>query len=85
MLSLRDRPVLVVGGGAVALRKVEGLIEAGARVTVVAPQVVPAIDELARRSLLKVERRPYAHGDVAGFALVFAATDDRGTNGRVFD
>lgn len=85
MLSLRDRPVLVVGGGAVALRKVEGLVEAGARVTVVAPRTSPTLDELARRSVVKLERRPYASGDVVGFALVFVATDDRATNGRIFD
>ena len=84
MLSLRGRPALVVGGGEVALRKVEGLLAEGARLTVVSPEVVEGIDDLARRGELTLDRRPYRSGDVAGFALVFAATDDRAVNGRVF-
>jgi len=84
MLNLRGRPALVVGGGEVALRKIEGLLAEGARLTVVSPEVVPSIDDLARRGALTLERRDYRSGDVAGFTLVFAATDDRAVNGRVF-
>jgi uroporphyrin-III C-methyltransferase / precorrin-2 dehydrogenase / sirohydrochlorin ferrochelatase len=84
MLSLRGRPVLVVGGGEVALRKIEGLLAEGARLTVVSPEVVDGIDDLERQGALTLERRPYRAGDVAGFALVFAATDDRTVNGQVF-
>ncbi len=83
MLSLRGRRTLVVGGGEVALRKIEGLIAEGARLTVIAPEVVPAIDDLAARGALTLQRRGYAEGDVAGFAIVFAATDDREANRRV--
>jgi uroporphyrin-III C-methyltransferase/precorrin-2 dehydrogenase/sirohydrochlorin ferrochelatase len=84
MLSLRGLPALVVGGGEVALRKIEGLLAEGARLTVVSPEVVDGIDDLARREALSLERRPYRSSDVAGFTLVFAATDDRAVNGRVF-
>ncbi|HEY7724776.1 MAG TPA: NAD(P)-dependent oxidoreductase, partial [Anaeromyxobacteraceae bacterium] len=84
MLSLRDRPVLVVGGGEVALRKVEGLLAQGARPTVIAPRAVPAIEALAARGALVLHRRCHAPGDEAGFALVFAAADDREVNERVF-
>jgi uroporphyrin-III C-methyltransferase/precorrin-2 dehydrogenase/sirohydrochlorin ferrochelatase len=83
MLSVRERRVLVVGGGEVALRKIEGLLAEGARLTVVAPDVVPAIEELAGRGAFELRRRPYASGDAAGFTLVFAATDDRTVNERV--
>jgi uroporphyrin-III C-methyltransferase/precorrin-2 dehydrogenase/sirohydrochlorin ferrochelatase len=83
MLNLRGRPTLVVGGGEVALRKVEGLLAEGARLTVIAPEVVAAIDALARRGALELKRRPYRQGDVAGFAIVFAATDDRQVNAQV--
>ncbi len=83
MLNLRDRPVLVVGGGEVALRKIEGLLAQGARVTVVAPEVAPDVEELARRGAIELRRRGHQAGDAAGFALVFAATDDRAVNGRV--
>jgi uroporphyrin-III C-methyltransferase/precorrin-2 dehydrogenase/sirohydrochlorin ferrochelatase len=84
MLSLRGRPVLVVGGGEVALRKIEGVLAEGARVAVTAPEVVPAIAALADRGEIDLRRRAHAEGDVAGFALVFAATDDRAVNARVF-
>lgn len=83
MLSLRGRPVLVVGGGEVALRKIEGLLADGARVTVSAPEVAPGIQALADRGELELRRRPHRDGDVAGFSLVFAATDDRAVNARV--
>jgi uroporphyrin-III C-methyltransferase/precorrin-2 dehydrogenase/sirohydrochlorin ferrochelatase len=83
MLSLRDRPVLVVGGGEVALRKIEGLLAQGARVTVVAPEPAPDVDALARQGAVELRRRGHQAGDVAGFVLVFAATDDREVNGRV--
>jgi uroporphyrin-III C-methyltransferase/precorrin-2 dehydrogenase/sirohydrochlorin ferrochelatase len=84
MLSLRGRPVLVVGGGEVALRKIEGLLAEGARLTVVSPGVAPGIDDLERRGAISLQRRCYRTGDVAGSTLVFAATDDRAVNGQVF-
>jgi len=84
MLSLRGRRVLVVGGGDVALRKIEGLLAEEALPTVIAPKIVPAIDDLERRGALELRRRPYRASDAVGFALVFAATDDREVNARVF-
>jgi uroporphyrin-III C-methyltransferase/precorrin-2 dehydrogenase/sirohydrochlorin ferrochelatase len=83
VLSLRERKCLVVGGGEVALRKVEGLLEAGSRVTVVAPSPVPDLEALAARADLTLERRVYRDGEAGGYRLVFAATDDAGTNRRV--
>ena len=78
-LDLRDVPVLVVGGGKVALRKTRGLIEAGARVTVVAPELDA---EFASLSVHIVPRR-FRVPDLTGARLVFAATDDRRTNRRI--
>jgi len=78
-LDLKDRPVLVVGAGKIALRKTRGLLEAGARVTVVAPEWAEEFDALPVR---RVERR-FRASDLAGFVLVFAATNDRLTNHRV--
>jgi precorrin-2 dehydrogenase / sirohydrochlorin ferrochelatase len=78
-LDLRDRPALVVGAGKTALRKVRGLLEAGARVTVVAPDAEPDFDDLAVRLI----RRRFRATDLNGMMLVFAATDDRLTNHRI--
>lgn len=76
-LDLTGRPCLVVGGGAVAERKVGGLVEAGARVTVVSPSMTPALMKLATEAELHWRPREYAAGDAAGFALVMVATEDR--------
>lgn len=78
-LDLRDRDCLVVGGGRVATEKVHGLLDCGARVTVVAPQVD---EELARLSV-HVERRAFRRSDVVGRFLVVAATCDRSVNACV--
>ncbi len=85
MLQVAGRPCLVVGGGGVALRKAQALVAEGARVTVVAPRVTAALEEMAERGELAVERRPYRAGEAAGYRLVLAATDDREVNRRVFE
>lgn len=71
--------MLVVGGGKVALRKARGLVDAGARVTVVAPRAQPSFDALPVRRL----PRRFRVSDLAGAALVFAATDARSVNLRI--
>jgi uroporphyrin-III C-methyltransferase/precorrin-2 dehydrogenase/sirohydrochlorin ferrochelatase len=85
MLSVNGRRCLVVGGGGVALRKVDGLLLEGARVTVVAPEPARALEELAAKGTISLERRAYAAGEAGAYALVFAATDDRGVNRKVFE
>jgi precorrin-2 dehydrogenase/sirohydrochlorin ferrochelatase len=83
-VDLTDKRVLVVGGGAVALRKVETLIEFGARVTVVAPEVTPEIEQLAESGRIELKRRAYEQKDVAERpVLAIAATDSREVNSRV--
>jgi siroheme synthase-like protein len=80
MLELRDRPVLVVGGGPVAARKIEGLVAAGAVVTVIAPRFV---DDVLESGAATIVKRPYEPADVAGQVLVFTATDDPVVNAQV--
>ena len=80
VLELRDRPVLVVGGGAVAERKVDGLLQVGALPTVVSPTLTERLEAWARESRIRWIDRSYRHGDVAGHALVFVATDDGAVN-----
>lgn len=63
----------MVGGGQVALRKVEDALRAGLRVTVVAPSAVPALRDLAARGCVDWENRPFRPEDVRGTFLVFAA------------
>ncbi len=78
-LDLKEQPVLVVGAGKVALRKSRSLLEAGARVTVVAPEWEEEFEEMP----LRLIKRRFRASDLAGYVLVFAATDDRLTNHRI--
>jgi precorrin-2 dehydrogenase/sirohydrochlorin ferrochelatase len=75
-LDVTGRECVVVGGGEVAARKVEPLLEAGAHVTVVSPRLSPPLDSLAARGLVTHIARDYQRGDIRGSVLVYAATDD---------
>lgn len=83
-LDLDRRPCLVVGGGAVAARKIAGLAAAGAAVTVVAPDVRPSIPDVAGDLPITIHRRPYRRGEAASYRLVITATDDPSVNRRVY-
>lgn len=74
--DLRGRPVVVIGGGAVARRKVEALREAGAEVTVVAPELEPRLGELAARGHVRHHRGEFAQAVLDGAWLAIAATGD---------
>ena len=89
-LIVDGRRCLVVGGGPVALHKVRGLVEAGARVTVVAPELDPEIAELAQGAAtgdadVVAETRPYRRGEAAGYRLVLAASGDRVADQQVYN
>jgi precorrin-2 dehydrogenase / sirohydrochlorin ferrochelatase len=75
-LDLGGRPCVVVGGGVVAQRRVEALLEAGAAVTVVSPDLTPVLADLARGDRIRHVERAYRQGDLAGATLAFAAADD---------
>lgn len=80
VLDLTDTPVLVVGAGPVAARKVAGLVAAGAAVRVVAPDVTSHLD-LA--TVAQLRRRPYAPADLDGVRLVVTATGRADVDARV--
>ena len=80
-LVVDGRSCLVVGGGEVAARKAAGLTDCGARVHVVAPDVSAGVRALP----VTWEERPYGRGDVAGYRLVVAATDDPAVNAVVYE
>lgn len=76
MLDVRGRRTTVVGGGAVAARKVKEFLAAGALVAVIAPEPSAVIEDLAAQKALTLERRAYRQGDLAGAILAVVATDD---------
>jgi siroheme synthase-like protein len=82
-LVLDGRRVLVVGGGRLATRRVDELLQTGAAVEVVAPAVSAEIEEWAGNGRLIWAPRPFEAGDVAGAWLCVAATDDPAVNRAV--
>ena len=82
-LRLLGRLVLVVGGGPVATRRAKGLLDAGARVTVVAPAASAGLEELADAGLLTWEQRTYRSSDVDGVWFVQTATGDSAVDAQV--
>jgi len=82
-LQIRDRPCLVVGGGAVAARKVELLLQAGGRVTVVAPRLGETLRALHQAGRISHRRAAFSPADLDGCLLAIAATDDQAVNRQV--
>src|SRR5262245_27528057 len=82
-LDLRNRAVLVVGGGAVAERKIDALLAAEATVTVVSPAVTVQIQTMNQSGTITLKRRTFSDSDVEGMALVISATDDPETQKQV--
>jgi precorrin-2 dehydrogenase / sirohydrochlorin ferrochelatase len=80
VLEMTGRRCLIVGGGDVAARKARKLAQAGADITVIAPEIDPRIRRIEDVSLFQ---RPFQRGDTAGFSLVFAATGNSGVNTAV--
>jgi precorrin-2 dehydrogenase/sirohydrochlorin ferrochelatase len=82
-VDMAGRACLVVGGGMVAERKASGLLESGARVTVVSPALTARLEAWAHEGQIRVIRRGYEPGDLADQSLVFVATDDGEVNATV--
>jgi siroheme synthase-like protein len=84
-LKLSGRRCLVVGGGDVGLEKVEGLLACDGDVTLVAPDAIEPLTDLADEGSIRWERRPYEPADLDGAFLVIAATNDSEVNIGVYE
>lgn len=84
-LKLDGRQCLVVGAGTIAQEKMPSLLDAGARVKVVAPQVAESIANLAHAGKISLEQRTFTEADLDGVFLVIAATSLPEINKQVFD
>ena len=74
-LKLAARPCVVIGAGTIAESKIESLLIAEARVTVIAPEALPRVQAWAAEGALTWHPREYAQGDLAGSFLAVAATN----------
>jgi siroheme synthase-like protein len=84
-LEMTGRSCLVIGGGAVAERKIASLLEAGAMVVVISPDTTETIGRWSKEQRITLTVRRYRPGDLTGFQLAFVATDDPNVNNTVFD
>ncbi|WP_145335556.1 bifunctional precorrin-2 dehydrogenase/sirohydrochlorin ferrochelatase [Paenibacillus xylanexedens] len=82
-VNTSDKSVLVIGGGRVAERKVRGLLQTEARITVISPMLTPTLEQLHQESRIEWIARSYRNGDLRGAFLVYAATDDPQVNHAV--
>ncbi len=84
-ISLKARSCLVVGGGSVALRKIDTLLEYDSRITVVAPEPLDKIEYYADKGKLKLQRRAYRSPEAQRYGIVIAASDDNAVNEAVHE
>ncbi|MFC1995895.1 bifunctional precorrin-2 dehydrogenase/sirohydrochlorin ferrochelatase [Chloroflexota bacterium] len=82
-LNISGKKCVVFGGGQIALRKVRGLLEHGARVAVISPVLCPDLAQLAHSKEIKALHREYRGGDLKGAFVAIAATDNSEINRKV--
>ncbi len=82
-INIKNKPCVVIGGGPVASRKVGNLLEAGAKVTVIAPQITEALQQHVDAGVIDYQAREYIADDLTGMFLVFAATNKRDVNASI--
>jgi precorrin-2 dehydrogenase/sirohydrochlorin ferrochelatase len=82
-LEMKDRRCVVIGGGAVAERRVEGLVAVGANVTVISPAITERLRNMLTQGAIRHVAREYRTADRAGYDLVFVATDNSEINAAV--
>ena len=83
LTKLNGAPVVVIGGGPVGERKIKGLLEAGAAVTLIAPEATEDLVALAASNQIVWHQRAYHAGDLIRAKLAFAATNEREVNGAI--
>ena len=82
-LDLQDQRCVVVGGGTIGERKVKGLLDVGAYVVLISPEVTDGLARLGESGQIELVQRTFRKGDVEGAVLVFSATGSPEVNRRV--
>jgi precorrin-2 dehydrogenase / sirohydrochlorin ferrochelatase len=85
LIGLDTRQSIVIGGGQIATRKVEGLLSAGARIRLISPLLTPELERLVEAGELDHLPRSYRNGDLGNAYLVIAATNDPAVNRAVWE
>ncbi len=84
-LNIQGKHCVVVGGGKIAARKLRGLIECDAKITVISPEICSEVEELIGQGRFQLVRRPFQPEDLSGAMVCIAATDNRQVQNMVRD
>ncbi|MBU0983002.1 MAG: bifunctional precorrin-2 dehydrogenase/sirohydrochlorin ferrochelatase, partial [candidate division Zixibacteria bacterium] len=84
-IKLNNRKCLVVGGGRIAIRKIDTLLDYGADITVVAPDPIDRLEYYDQKGLLKLHKRAYEAPEATRYGLVISATDDEALNESIYE
>lgn len=84
-LNVRQKKCVVIGGGAVAERKVITLLRSGASITVISPRVTSVLQRLGREGEISILSRPYRRGDLCNAFLIIGATDNEKINRQIHE
>ena len=82
-LDIRGKKCVIVGGGEVAARKAERLLDCGARVSVISPKLTPELAELKEKNVISHIAAQYSDALIDGASMIIGATDDEKTNARI--
>ena len=79
-LDVRDRLCVIIGGGQIAEGKIASLLECGAQIKMISPEVTAEVQGMADAGIMRLEKREYRTGDLEGAFVAIAATDDNSVN-----
>ncbi|MDA0988504.1 MAG: bifunctional precorrin-2 dehydrogenase/sirohydrochlorin ferrochelatase [Chloroflexi bacterium] len=82
-LDVKDRLCVIIGGGQIAEGKIASLLECGAKIKMISPEVTSEVQGMADADILRLEKREYQVGDMEGAFLAIAATDDTDVNRQI--
>ena len=82
-LDVRDRLCVIIGGGQIAEGKIASLLECGAQIKMISPEVTAEVQGMADAGILRLEKREYREGDLEGVFVAIAATDDNSVNRQI--
>ena len=85
LINLRKFPCLVIGGGEVALRKVQTLLNYNAKITILSPKICKALKEVIRVNDIKIILKPYSNDYIKNYKIIFSATNKREINEQVYE
>ena len=82
-LDVKERCCVIIGGGQIAEGKIAALLECGAQIRMISPEVTNEVQDMADTGVLRLEKREYRDGDLEGAFIAIAATDDSSLSRRI--